>query len=100
MPMINVPMDQELYEAALKVMDEIDARLRSDRKAAPEELMLGRPLVNAYERWQSMLVSKYTRDDPEPEPEAPPEPIEEPKPGSRRLFRQNPASDRVGPRRR
>lgn len=70
--MIRVPMDLELYNAAVDVMDEIDRKLtHASRGKLSDEEVLGRNLAQAYRRWQALLISKYaSSDEPDPEVEA------------------------------
>jgi hypothetical protein len=78
MTTIKMPMDQDLYDAAVKVMDTIEEKLaKADRRLSDEEV-LGRPTAEAYRSWHSLLIAKYVTkpepsestlsagDDPEP----------------------------------
>lgn len=71
---IRVPMDHDLYDAAMDVMDAIENKLtRANRKVTDEEV-LGRDLALAYRRWQTLLICRYAGSDaspPEIAPEAP-----------------------------
>jgi hypothetical protein len=64
---IKMPMDPELYEAAEKVMEVIEAKLQAERHRSAEAV-LGHPLALAYGRWHDLLVSKYVNSPPPPAP--------------------------------
>ena len=62
---IRVLMDQDLYDAAMKVMETLDERMSSkaaDRKA-DEEVLGSKVTAEAYRRWQRVLISKYINTD-------------------------------------
>jgi hypothetical protein len=63
---IRMPMDEELYEAAVAVTEQIEEKLAENRHMTPEAV-LGHRLADAYQHWQTVLISKYTASD-EPEP--------------------------------
>jgi hypothetical protein len=72
---IKMPMDQDLYDAAVKVTDAIEEKLATEPRREDHEV-LGRSIAAAYRSWRSLLVSKYVTSSTEPAPEdvAPPEP--------------------------
>lgn len=74
MTTIKMPMDQDLYDAAVKVLDTIEEKLsKADRRLSDEEV-LGRPTAEAYRSWRSLLVAKYVTSSTEPAPAPEPEP--------------------------
>jgi hypothetical protein len=56
-------MDQELYDAAMDVMEAIEDKLTTADRNALDEEVLGRRVAQAYHRWQSLALFK--------QPEAP-----------------------------
>lgn len=60
---IKVPMDEELYDAALKVLETLEEKLtRSGPRVADEEV-LGRDTAEAFRRWQALVLSRYVSQD-------------------------------------
>lgn len=58
---IKVPMDEELYDAALKVMETIEEKLIRAGPRETDEEILGRSTAEAYRRWQALVLAKYAR---------------------------------------
>ncbi len=56
---IKVPMDKELYDAAMKIIEVIEQRLIDNPRRVDNEEVLGSDLADAYSRWQSIAVAKY-----------------------------------------
>lgn len=56
---IKMPMDQELYDAAMKIIEVIEQRLIENPRRIDNEEILGSDLADAYSRWQSIAVAKY-----------------------------------------
>lgn len=56
---IKVPMDQELYDAAMKIIEVIEQRLIDSPRRVDNEEVLGSDLADAYSRWQSVAITKY-----------------------------------------
>lgn len=69
MSKIRMPMDEELYDAAVAVIDEIEEKLAAHRDSSVESV-LGHRLADAYKRWQTLLIGKYSKsaDDPTDSP--------------------------------
>lgn len=63
---IKVPMDPNLYAAAIKVMDAIEEKLlvaANKRSPQYEEELLGLRLAEAYRDWTSAVVTAYVSQD-------------------------------------
>lgn len=61
---IRVPMDQDLYDAAMKVMETLDEKMRrADRKATEEEVLGGKATAEAYRSWQRLLICKFCNSE-------------------------------------
>jgi hypothetical protein len=58
---IKMPMDPDLYAAAVEVMDAIEEKLLASNMT--REDALGKKLAEAYDRWQMLLVGKYAASD-------------------------------------
>ncbi len=68
--MIKMPMDPDLYDAAVEVMDAIEEKLDKADRRATEEDVLGRSLAIAYQRWRTRLICKYATTTEKPAPSA------------------------------
>jgi len=60
-------MDQDLYDAAMDVMEAIEEKLAAADRQQVDEEVLGNHLAQKFRRWQSLAILKYI-DGPEPEP--------------------------------
>jgi hypothetical protein len=60
-------MDQDLYDAAMDVMEAIEDKLATTDEV--DEEVLGRNLAQKFRRWQSLALLKYIDPGPEPEPD-------------------------------
>jgi len=63
---VRMPMDQDLYDAAVKVLDTIEDKLIKSPRSLTDEEVLGRSTAEAYRSWRALLVSKYLADNAEP----------------------------------
>jgi len=61
---LKLPMDQDLYDAAMKVMDKIEERLLMSERRLSEEDVLGAGVADAYRSWRTLLVGRYTNAVP------------------------------------
>lgn len=65
---IKVPMDEELYDAALKVLETLEEKLARAGPRATDEEVLGKSTAETYRRWQALVLSRYvSRDDDAPD---------------------------------
>jgi len=56
---LKMPMDQDLYDAAVKVMDKIEERLLASERRLSDEDVLGAAVADAYRSWRTLLVGRY-----------------------------------------
>lgn len=71
MPPIKMPMDQELYDAAVKVMDAIEEKLYKTARNLADEDVLGRATATAYQAYQTLRMARYIAESPQTAAAAP-----------------------------